>query len=775
MHLTNTHPTPTRGEHVRVLAEVRGTVQGVGFRPFAYRLAVGLGVTGWVMNSPGGAVLEVEGPPATVDEFLRRLRRDCTPPCRIDTIQHTFAAPAGYPSFEIRVSGRDGTRSVCVPPDLATCAACLRELFDPADRRYRYPFTNCTACGPRFTIVESLPYDRARTTLHRFTMCARCQAEYEDPGDRRFHAEPIACPDCGPHLELWDVAGRVVVAGGDALRLAADEIRRGRMVAVKGIGGFQLLCDARDAAAVAELRQRKGREEKPFAVMAPDLAAAADRCEVSVAEKRLLISPESPIVLLRRRGDGGVAAAVAPGNPALGVMLPYTPLHHLLLADLRFPVVATSGNRSDEPICTDEREAQTRLAGIADVFLVHNRPIARPVDDSVVRVVLGRELVLRRARGYAPLPVAVREPLSPVLATGAHLKSTVALSAGNGVCLSQHLGDPETTAALEAFRRAAADLPRLHGVRPAAVACDLHPDYPSTRHARAMGLPVVAVQHHFAHVLACLADNGLSGPALGVAWDGTGHGSDGTAWGGEFLRVTDGGFERVAHLRTFRLPGGDRAAREPRRAALGVLHALFGADALTDHLPHGAFADGELRVLRSALDRGVNAPVTSSAGRLFDAVVSLVGLRQVGTFEGQAAMELEWAAEGVETDEAYPFTLDGPVIEWGPAVRAVVADVARSAPVGGIAVRFHNMLIETVVAVARRVGERYVALTGGCFQNVYLLTRAVARLRAEGFEPLWHRHVPPNDGGIALGQVVAAARVLREESRGCVWPCPERS
>jgi hydrogenase maturation protein HypF len=768
MHLTNTPHCPTRGEHVRVLAEVRGIVQGVGFRPFAYRLAQELALTGWVKNSPGGSVLEVEGPRRTVDEFLQRMRRDCTPPCRIDAIEHSFATPAGYPSFEIRVSGSVGAPSVCVPPDLATCAACLGELFDPAARRYRYPFTNCTGCGPRFTVVESLPYDRGRTTMRGFTMCARCRAEYEDPGDRRFHAEPIACPDCGPQLELWDVAGRAVAARGEALRRAAEGIRSGRVIAIKGLGGFQLLCDARDGAAVGELRRRKGRDEKPFAVMVPDLATASEQCEVAATEERLLTSPEAPIVLLRRRGSGGLTAAVAPGNPSLGVVLPYTPLHHLLLVDLGFPVVATSGNRSDEPICTDEREALVRLAGIADAFLVHNRPIARHVDDSVVRVVLGREMVLRRARGYAPLPVAIGEPLPPLLATGAHLKSTVALSVGDGVCLSQHLGDLETPAALEAFRRAVADLPRIHDVRPVAVACDLHPDYPSTRHAQGMGRPVVAVQHHFAHVLACLADNGLSGPALGVAWDGTGHGTDDTSWGGEFLRVADSGFERVAHFRTFRLPGGDRAAREPRRAALGVLHALFGAEAFTGRLTPGAFSDPELRLLRSALERGVNAPATSSAGRLFDAVASLVGLRQFATFEGQAAAELEWVAEQVETDEAYPFTLDGRIIDWGPAVRALVADLGRSTSVGRIAARFHNTLIEIIVAVARKVGERRVALTGGCFQNVYLLTRAVARLRVEGFEPLWHRQVPPNDGGIALGQAVAAARAIREEASGCV-------
>jgi hydrogenase maturation protein HypF len=447
-------------------------------------------------------------------------------------------------------------------------------------------------------------------------------------------------------------------------------------------------------------------------------------------------------------------------------MLPYTPLHHLLLAELGFPVVATSGNRSDEPICTDEHEALARLGGIADVFLVHDRPIARPVDDSVARVVLGRELLLRRARGYAPLPLAVDESLPPVLATGAHLKNTVAVAQERQVCLSQHLGDLETASAWESFRRAAADLPRLFDLEPQVVACDAHPDYLSTRFAEALGLPVVRVQHHHAHVLACVAENGLSGPVLGVSWDGTGYGPDGTVWGGEFLRAEGADFRRVAHLRPFRLPGGDRAAREPRRVALGLLHTMLGADLFdrpgTSLL--GAFTAAELRVLRGALERGVNAPLTSSAGRLFDAVAAIVGLRQVGRFEGQAAMELEFAADGARTDEDYPIPLDADgVLDWEPMVRAVLDDRNRATPIGTVAAKFHNSLAEAVVAVARRVGEPRVVLTGGCFQNARLLERSVLRLLGAGFEVYWHRQVPPNDGGIALGQVVAAARSWRPE------------
>ncbi|MBX9582715.1 MAG: carbamoyltransferase HypF [Gemmataceae bacterium] len=760
---------PITADPVRVRADVRGTVQGVGFRPFVYRLAAELGLAGWVRNSPGGAAVEAEGPAPAVAEFLRLVCQDRPPRCHIASITHTPAAALGATQFEILPSDRDGPAAVSVPPDLTTCPACLRELFDPADRRFRYPFLNCTDCGPRFTILEAMPYDRSRTTMRHFPLCDRCRAEYEDPADRRFHAEPVACPACGPRLALWDPAGRDLAAGDDALRQTAEAIRAGRVVAVKGLGGFHLLCDARNEGAVAALRRRKAREEKPFAVMAPSLAWVNEQCGLSAEEVRLLTSPEAPIVLLRRRGTAGVAAGVAPGNPYLGVMLPYTPLHHLLLADLGFPVVATSGNRTDEPICTDPREALDRLGGIADVLLVHDRPIARPVDDSVVRVVLGREQVIRRARGYAPVPVPVGEPLPPVLAVGAYLKNAIAVATPGGVCLSQHLGDLETAAAAEAFARAVEDLPRFVGVRPVAAACDLHPDYQSTRYAGRCTMPAIRVQHHYAHVLACLADNGLRGPALGVAWDGTGLGTDGTAWGGEFLRVTDDGFERVAHLRPFRLPGGDRVAREPRRAALGVLYELFGPLALAHtHLPPiRAFEPAERRVLGAALANGVNAPVTSSAGRLFDAVAALVGLRQEATFEGQAAAELEWAAEAARSDEAYPFGQDGAAVDWGPAVLEVIEDVSKGVPAGEVAGRFHNTLVEMIVAVARGVGEPVVALTGGCFQNAYLLAGAVGRLTAAGFEPVCHQRVPPNDGGVALGQALAAGRQLRTESSPC--------
>ncbi|MDW8104140.1 MAG: carbamoyltransferase HypF [Armatimonadota bacterium] len=744
----------------RLRLVIRGAVQGVGFRPFIYRLATELGLKGWVLNSAQGVFIEVEGKPQTLQQFVTRIEVEKPPRASIQSLEQSLLDPVGYTTFEIRHSEQSGEKSVLILPDIATCADCLRELFDPADRRYLYPFINCTNCGPRYSIIEALPYDRPNTTMKAFPMCSACREEYENPLDRRFHAQPIACPDCGPHLELWDERGDCLATHHEALEYAAEAVREGRIVAVKGLGGFHLVVDARNEGAVRRLRERKRREEKPFALMYPSLEMVRAHCEVSEVEERVLRSPESPIVLLRRREEEVVAPSVAPHNPYLGVMLPYTPLHHLLLRALGFPIVATSGNLSDEPICTDEHEALHRLAGIADLFLVHNRPIARHVDDSVVRVLLGRELVLRRARGYAPLPVLVKEPLPPLLAVGAHLKNTVAMSVGRQVFLSQHIGDLETAQALEAFRRVIADVQGLWEHQPQAVACDMHPDYLSTQTAHRMGLPVVAVQHHLAHTLSCMAENELEPPVLGVSWDGTGYGVDGTVWGGEFLLVRQEGWERFAHLRPFRLPGGDRAVKEPRRSALGVLYELFGEQALA--LLEDAFTPEERRVLAQILRQHFHAPLTTSAGRLFDAVASLVGLRQRVNFEGQAAMELEFLTHGVQSDETYPFSLSGTappyVLDWADLIQTVLQEVQRGVPPPQIAVRFHNTLAEMILELAQVAGVERVALSGGCFQNAYLTERAVRRLSEAGFRPYWHQRVPPNDGGIALGQVVGASR-----------------
>jgi hydrogenase maturation protein HypF len=652
-------------------------------------------------------------------------------------------------------------------PDIATCPQCREELLDPRDRRHRYPFINCTLCGPRFSIIRALPYDRANTTMRSFAMCPRCRHEYEDPADRRFHAQPDACGVCGPRLALWDERGKTLATDDDALRQAAAAVTGGLVVALKGLGGFQLLVDARNDEAVRRLRERKIREEKPLAVMFPDLETLRRYARVSPLEERLLTSPESPIVLLKRLPKSAMAPTVAPDNPYVGSMLPYTPLHHLLIRELGFPVVATSGNLHDEPIVTDEAEAVEAVAGIADRFLVHDRPIERHVDDSVVRVQLGREMVMRRARGYAPLPIIVKRALPPLLAVGGHLKNTVAVSRGNEVILSQHIGDLETAKALFAFRKVIADLLSLYEVTPVAVAHDAHPDYLSTQWAKSTPYPAVAVQHHHAHLAACMAENDLEGEVLGVTWDGAGYGDDGTLWGGEFLLGDASSYQRVAHVRAFRLPGGEAAIKEPRRTALGLLHEI-GADfgLLPPASDAESLSEGDLSLLGQMLARGVNSPVTTSAGRLFDAVAALLGIRSVCSFEGQAAMMVEFRAErGV--GDSYDFALregEPLVLDWEPLFREVIRDRDAGAPVGVICARFHNTLAEAIAEVAKRIGVSRVALTGGVFQNRYLTECAFRRLEGEGFRPFTHQRVPPNDGGIALGQVlVAAARI----DKGC--------
>jgi hydrogenase maturation protein HypF len=763
-----------------------------------YRLATTLHLDGWVLNSTQGVFLEVEGEREGLEAFAARLAAERPPRAVIQGLETSWLDPCGYRGFEIRESAGEGAPQVLVLPDIATCHDCLREILDPFDRRFRYPFTNCTNCGPRFTIIESVPYDRENTSMKGFAMCEACRREYHDPADRRFHAQPNACPVCGPQLALWDESGRPVAARENALERAGATIRDGRIVAVKGLGGFHLVVDATNDEAVRRLRARKHREEKPFAIMCGSLEQVERLCEVSPAEARLLMSPESPIVLLTRHvaRNAGCADAVAPNNPSLGVMLPYTPLHHLLTRAVGVPIVATSGNLSDEPICTDERDAVSRLAGIADLFLVHDRPIVRHVDDSIVRLVLGRELVLRRARGYAPLPIPLRTPAPPLLAVGAHLKNTVAITAGANVFISQHIGDLETPQSLAAFGQVIDSVGTLYRTRPVAVVADMHPDYLSTKHARTLGVPVTQVQHHTAHVAACMAENDLDGPVLGVSWDGTGYGPDGTVWGGEFLRVgsdwgqtrvkqgSDEGqtrvrlqFERVATLRPFRLPGGDAAVREPRRSALGLLYALHGSSiAHRDDLPPLAAFDPEARrLLVQALDRGVNAPFTTSAGRLFDAVASLTDSRQVSTFEGQAAMDLEFSLDSADADP-YPFKLSSggadfapppwqppaTVIDWAPMIDAIVRDIHAGVPRQDISARFHASMADMIVRVALRVGEPRVVLTGGCFQNRRLVELAVDGLRSAAFRVYWHQRVPPNDGAISLGQIAAALRARKE-------------
>jgi hydrogenase maturation protein HypF len=773
-------PAKTTGQKVRLKIAAHGAVQGVGFRPFVYRLAEELKLTGWVSNSSQGICIEAEGGRATLEKFLCRLEAEKPPHSSLHSLETAWLDAVGCETFEIRVSDSSGEKSALVLPDIATCPDCRREIFDPQNRRYRYSFTNCTNCGPRFSIIESLPYDRANTTMRGFTMCAQCLAEYDNPRDRRFHAQPNACPDCGPQLAFWDAAGVTLCTRDAALKAAAQAVRDGKIVAVKSVGGFHLLADARDEKVVRLLRDRKNREGKPFAVMFPSLGSLKKNSEVSSLEERLLCSPEAPIVLLRKK-YAEVSELVAPQNPNLGALLPSNPLQHLLLAELGFPVVATSGNLSDEPICTDERGALKRLCGVADFFLVHDRPIVRHVDDSIVRVMLDRGLVLRRARGFAPLPIRLKSEIGNrkpeiILAVGAHLKNSVALAAGENIFLSQHIGDLETEPANGAFRQVCGDLPKLYAAPPQIIAADLHPDYLSTKYANDFNAKRhVGVQHHIAHVLSCIAENEVQLPALGVAWDGTGYGTDGTIWGGEFFLVTEKSVERVAHLRPFHLPGGDKAVKEPRRVALGLLYELYGEAAFEmEHLaPLRAILPVEMMTLRGMLQRKFNSPLTSSMGRLFDVVASLTNFRQHIHFEGQAAMELEFAAEKSNTDQAYELRLSGGVppfkseirnpkspivLDWAMLALSVLADAAGGADMAEISAKFHNALAESVVAVAKKIGENRVVLSGGCFQNRYLTERTVARLRAERFSPYWHQRVPPNDGGLALGQVVAARR-----------------
>jgi len=694
-------------------------VQGVGFRPFVYRLAQGLGLSGFVANDGRGVQIEVQGDRA--GEFVEQLRKGGPPLAELHGLTVTEVEDAAFSGFEIRGSATTDAPTAVVLADTTPCDACLAEMRDTADRRAGYPFLNCTDCGPRFSIVESLPYDRPRTTMRIFELCEECRREYEDPNDRRFHAQPTACPRCGPRLT------------GD-LTLAPGEI-----VALKGLGGYQLICDARDEETVRRLRTRKHREEKPLAVMVRDVAMARELVEVSPVAERLLTSRAAPIVLLPRHGE--LASSVAPGNPRLGVMLPSTPLHHLLFESIDFPVVATSGNRSDEPICIDDGEARERLGKIADRFVAHDRPIARHVDDSVVTIANGGLYPLRRARGYAPRPVRLPRATPTILALGGHLKNTIALAIEDQAFVSQHIGDLDTAEARLAFESVIRDFLDMYAARPAIVAHDLHPDYASTIwwSDNRFDARTVEVQHHHAHLAACLAENQHDGTALGVIWDGTGLGPDGSIWGGEFLLGDARAYERVAHFKPFRLPGGDVAAREPRRSAFAL-----GVE------PSGAFTDAEAAMLRQMIERGTHAPWTTSAGRLFDGVAAILGLKQRSAFEGQAAMMLEWIADRDETGR-YAMPIEQGVIDWAPAVAALDDDPAIASA------RFHNTLVDVIATVAHEVGCGTVALSGGCFQNLRLLEGAVERLQRDNYTVLIHREVPANDGGIALGQLAVAA------------------
>lgn len=755
---------------------IHGAVQGVGFRPFLFSLSRQLSVTGWVANIPEGVVAEIEGPPELLERFLSRMHSERPRLASIHSCEVTVLDSSGFTDFEIRESLPGIVRGAVIPPDTAVCPDCLREMNDPADRRYRYPFINCTNCGPRFTIISALPYDRPNTSMSRFPMCPDCRREYEDPADRRFHAQPIACPVCGPQMTLKGKDGSTLHHGFEAVQGAAEAIMHGAIVAVKGIGGIHLMADPFSDAAVSLLRTRKLREEKPFALMMPDEAMTGTYCTVSDAERSALTGTAAPIVLLKKRLTSGsvrpVSEAVAPGNPFLGVMLPYAPLHHLLLGLLRQPVIATSGNLTDEPICIDDAEAFDRLGGIADLFLTHDRPILRPADDSIVRIISGREMVMRRGRGFAPLPVVTGLAESvPAIAVGGQMKNTIALCAGPSIIVSQHMGDLETVRSSELFRTTIDDLRTMYAVDPEFIVADTHPDYLSTRYASSTGLPIRSVQHHRAHIFACMAENRVTGPLTGVAWDGTGYGDDGSVWGGEFFTWDGATMQHAATFRPFPLPGSAAAVKEPRRVALGMLYELSGGsvESFSDLPCIASYAEKERQTLCRMMDQKVNTPRTSSAGRIFDAVAALIGVRWRMSYEGQAAMELEALAYQEPGAPAYPFMLQDQnipyIIDWADMLSAIIADQRNGVPAAMIAARFHKTMSTVIGAVARRLGNDAVLLSGGCFQNALLTEQSIETLRLNGFSPYWHQRIPPNDGGLSVGQLYGAMLMHRISER----------
>ncbi len=758
--------------------QVRGIVQGVGFRPFVYKLAKGLGLTGYVFNSSSGVTIEVEGGGSELESFLRTLKED--PPALAEITQITVSEVAvqGDTGFSILHSREEAGEFALVSPDAGTCDACWRDFGDPSNRRYGYPFTNCTHCGPRYTIIRDIPYDRATTTMSTFVMCSDCQAEYEDPGDRRFHAQPNACAVCGPSLALVESGSQASFAGANSLSIIRQTralLREGKIVAVKGLGGFLLACDATNQATVAELRRRKRRPHKPFALMVRGLEAVKGLCELSAEDETSLLHPRRPIVILPRRPGTRLAPGIAPGDNTLGVMLPYTPLHYLLFSDSPemesewAALVMTSGNLSEEPIVVNNQEAMRHLGGVADWFLLHNRDIATRVDDSVVRTFEGRERVLRRSRGFVPQAIDLGIEMDEVLAFGGELKNTFCLTKGRYAVLSQHIGDLENYETMQFFEETLANLKHIFKVVPGAVAYDLHPSYMSTRMAMASTIErKIGVQHHHAHIASCMAENHLRGRVLGVALDGTGFGTDGRIWGGEFLVADFAGFTRWAHLRNVLLPGGDAAVRQPWRMALSYLRDTFG-----QQIPNGlkcfqGIEERQVALVDSMLARRIQTVETSSCGRLFDAVAALLGLAPEVTFEGQAAIALEAAAErGI--DDRYTFEMEAgepAILDFRPVIAAIVKDLSRGRRTGEISACFHNTLSAAIGELCRQIGASdavdRVCLSGGTFQNLYLVGRTVVELRRRGFEVFLHAQVPANDGGLSLGQAVIANQRLHE-------------
>jgi hydrogenase maturation protein HypF len=747
--------------------KVRGVVQGVGFRPFIYRLALQNNLMGYVFNTTADVTIVLEGASSDIESFINRLEESAPPQSHIESVSIEEEPVKGLLQFTIEASRVQDQEYQLISPDIATCNLCKKEIFDPSDRRYQYPFTNCTNCGPRFTIIESMPYDRPNTTMRKFKMCQRCLREYNDIQDRRFHAQPNACPECGPVLHLTDSSGKPVA--GDPLSISADLLKKGKILAIKGLGGFLLACDATDDTSVVLLRKRKKRGAKPFAVMMESINEIEKFCHVSVQEKTLLGSSQSPIVLLKRKSPSpALSPLIAPNTIYLGVMLPYTPLHHLIIKRTERPLIMTSGNISEEPIAADNHEALQRLSGIADYFLMHNRDIYSRYDDSVTMAVNGKVQIIRRARGFAPYPVKLPFSAGGVLACGAETKNAFCLTRENYAFLSQHIGDLENLETLENFEATIRLYKKMFYIEPEVIAYDMHPEYLSTKYSLELiefaGIKGVPVQHHHAHIVSCMVDNGISDPVIGVAFDGTGYGEDGTIWGAEFLLADYAGFKRLAHFEYMPLPGGKAAIEKPYRMALCYLFKVFGDDTLKLDLPFLKGLDRDkIALIKTQIEKKINSPYASSCGRLFDAVSALLDIRNEADYEGQAAVELESVAE-LNVDKGYPFDViekDGvKVVSFDNMFRSIIDDMNQKKPESYIAGKFHLTIAEVVLTVCRilskETGINKVALSGGVFQNRLLLELAIKKLEAEGLVVLVHHDVPANDGGIALGQAVIA-------------------
>ncbi len=758
--------------NIRRRYQINGIVQGVGFRPFVYRQATALQLSGWICNSPAGVELELQGSSADLDSFDHVLCHGTPPLALISSLLRTDIPPGEETGFSILPS-TGGAADIRIAPDSATCDDCLRELGDPTDRRYRYPFITCTNCGPRYSIITGIPYDRPLTTMAGFPLCSDCQREYEDPGDRRFHAQPIACHNCGPQVQLRSATGVSLGTREEAILEAVRQLKAGAIVAVKGLGGYHLAVDPCNHTAVALLRQRKERDEKPFALMAATIDAARALATLTEQEEQLLTSPEAPIIIVRKRDHTGLSPLIAPHNDWLGLMLPSTPLHHLLLGEHFNQLVMTSGNSSDEPVAYDDRDALQRLSGIADCFLTHDRPIHIRNDDSVIRVFQGGPLFYRRARGYAPRATPLPFAVPPLLATGAELKGAVCLASGTTAVVSQHIGDLQNRSTYDAFTHTISHLSTLLEIRPELIACDLHPDYLSSRFAEESGLPVIPVQHHHAHMASAMVEHGLEGDVIGLIFDGTGYGTDGTIWGGEFLIGGYDRFTRAGHFRTIPLPGGDAAIREPWRMAMSYLYQALGEEAFTcGHPVTSLLPDADRPLFAQMLRRGINSPHSSSCGRLFDAVGALLNIRHRVSYDGQGAIELEALAEGAQedlppSDEEYSYRLLYPdsapfQVDFCPLIRELMAHTADRIPPATTALRFHRTVAAAATEACRRIaaesGLNHVILSGGVFQNRLLTEMIYTALTNGGLTVHTQRVVPPNDGGIALGQAAIAGR-----------------